>query len=94
LASHRRRSRRAAVATRCLPTATGTGTLKIKTCEPNCARGLIRLLHGAQLQVRGVRIDQGNRYYRQYRVIDRAISPPERATYSRWTNTYVPSDFR
>jgi hypothetical protein len=75
-------------------TTTGTGTLKINNCKPNCARGHIRVLHGAQLQVRGVRLDQGHRYYRQYRIIDRAFSAQDRHMYSQWTNAYVPSDFR
>ncbi|MEU1628085.1 hypothetical protein ABZ746_22675 [Streptomyces sp. NPDC020096] len=74
--------------------ATSTGTLRINTCKPNCARGQIRVLQAAQLQVRGVRNDQGSRYYRQYRIVDQAFSPSERAAYSRWTNAYVPSDFQ
>ncbi|AXI80871.1 hypothetical protein C7M71_029325 [Peterkaempfera bronchialis] len=76
------------------PTATGSGTLRINTCRPNCATGRIRVLHGALLQVRGVRIDRDQRYYRQYRILDRAFTPSERATYTRWTDAYVPSDFR
>jgi hypothetical protein len=76
------------------PTATGTGTLQINDCEPSCARGHIRVLQDAELQVRGVRADQGRRYYRQYRIIDRAFSAHDRTLYSGWTNAYVPSDFR
>ncbi|GAA1906204.1 hypothetical protein [Streptantibioticus ferralitis] len=75
------------------PSATGTGALRINTCRPICAQGRVRVLQGAQLQVRGVRIDQGSRYYRQYRIVDPALSPAERAMYSRWTNAYVPSNF-
>lgn len=75
-------------------TATGTGTMKINKCDPSCASGHIRVLQGAQLQVRGVRVDQGNRYYQQYRIIDRAFSAQDRSLFSGWTNAYVPSDFR
>ncbi|WP_055587787.1 hypothetical protein [Peterkaempfera griseoplana] len=76
------------------PSASGVGTMKINTCEPSCAEGRIRTLPGAELQVQGVRIDQGRRYYRQYRILAPAFSPQDRAQYSRWTSTYVPSDFR
>lgn len=76
------------------PTATGTGTLTINTCVPNCAQGRIRVLPGARLLVQGVRTDQGHRYYRQYRITDRAFLPPDRAAYSVWTDAYAPSDFR
>jgi hypothetical protein len=76
------------------PTATSTGVLHINNCRPSCARGHIRVLQGAQLQVRGVRVDQGHRYYRQYRIVDRAFSAQDRSMYSQWTNAYVPSDFR
>lgn len=74
-------------------TATGRGTMEINTCQPNCATGRMRTLPDAMLQVRGVRVDQGRRYYRQYRIIDRAFTSQERDAYSRWTKAYVPSDF-
>ncbi|MFD8396699.1 hypothetical protein ACFV2N_48095 [Streptomyces sp. NPDC059680] len=74
-------------------TATGKGTMEINTCEPNCAEGRMRTLPGAQLQLSGVRVDQGHRYYRQYRIIDQSFTHAERNLFSRWTNAYVPSDF-
>lgn len=46
-------------------TANGTGTLKINTCEPDCAEGTTRVVQGPRLQVRGIGIDQGQRYYQQ-----------------------------
>ncbi|WP_377272968.1 hypothetical protein [Peterkaempfera sp. SMS 1(5)a] len=76
------------------PTATARGSLGINTCRPDCAQGRVRVLPGAELQVQGVRIDQGLRYYGQYRILDQAFSPEDRAQYSRWTKAYVPSDFR
>ncbi|MCQ4084716.1 hypothetical protein NGB36_30115 [Streptomyces sp. RB6PN25] len=75
------------------PTARGEGTLTIDTCTPNCAQGRTRVLHGAELQVHGVRMDRGERFYRQYRIVDRAFTAQDRATFSTWTNAYVPSDF-
>ncbi|GGU65225.1 hypothetical protein GCM10010211_32930 [Streptomyces albospinus] len=74
-------------------TAIGKGTMTINTCKPSCAEGHLRILPGARLQVRGVRKDQGQRYYRQYRITDPAFTPQERHAYSRWTDALVPSDF-
>ncbi|MDX3072618.1 hypothetical protein [Streptomyces sp. MI02-7b] len=76
------------------PEATGRGTLRINTCEPNCAEGHVRVLPGSDLQVRGVRIDQGRHYYRQYRILNASFSPSDRAAYAHWTDTYTPRDFR
>lgn len=75
------------------PTARGRGTLRINTCTPDCARGRERVLPGAELEVRGVKADGGRRYYRQYRVVDRALSPDDRANLSQWTDVYTPADF-
>ncbi|MFJ4845625.1 MULTISPECIES: hypothetical protein [unclassified Streptomyces] len=75
-------------------TATGRGTLRINTCEPNCAEGRVRVLPGSDLQVQGVRIDQGRHYYRQYRILNASFSPSDRALYSHWTDAYTPGDFR
>ncbi|WP_336049483.1 hypothetical protein [Streptomyces sp. CA2R101] len=74
-------------------TQTGTGTMRINDCTPSCAEGHIRVLPGAHLQVRGTRVDQGRRYYRQYRITHPAFTPQERRMYSQWTDAYVPSDF-
>ncbi|MDF3288135.1 hypothetical protein [Streptomyces silvisoli] len=76
------------------PVAVSTGTLDINTCQPTCAGGRYRLLRNAELQVRGVRIDQGRRFYRQYRVTGPALTAADRLAYAHWTNAYVPSDFR
>lgn len=75
-------------------TATATGTVDINTCRPTCASGRHRLLHHTHLQVRGVRIDAGQRFYRQYRITGPALTATDRAAFSHWTNAYVPGDFR
>lgn len=74
--------------------ATGRGTLRINTCEPTCAEGRVRVLPDSDLQVQGVRIDQGRHFYRQYRILNASFSPSDRAIYSRWTDAYTPGDFR
>ncbi|MFJ6211863.1 hypothetical protein ACIQGZ_00750 [Streptomyces sp. NPDC092296] len=74
--------------------ASGTGTLRINTCLPNCAQGHIRVLPGAHLQATGVRLDRNQPYYRQYRILAPTFSPADRTAYSHWTNAYTPSDFR
>lgn len=75
-------------------TANGRGDLRINTCQPSCADGRLRVLPGSELQVRGVRVDHGQRYYGQYRILNRAFSAADRAAYSQWTVAYVPGDFR
>ncbi|MFF3559216.1 hypothetical protein ACFYXS_04140 [Streptomyces sp. NPDC002574] len=74
--------------------AAGRGTLRINTCEPNCAEGHVRVLPDSDLQVRGVRIDQGRRFYRQYRILNASFSSSDRAAYAHWTDAYTPGDFR